>query len=105
MGSDRAFPARAGEDGAQDLCRPARGLERDPLHRPRWLRLAHAAEGLPPWQTVYWWFRRFMRHFLFKTIYDVALMIDRELAGREASPSVGVVDSQAIKPRRPKPGV
>ena len=38
----------------------------------------------PPWQTVYWWFRRFMRRFLFETIHDMAVMIDRERVGREA---------------------
>ena len=27
-----------------------------------------------PWQTVYWWFRRFVRRMLFRTIHDVALM-------------------------------
>jgi putative transposase len=32
----------------------------------------------PPWQTVYWWFRRFVRRLLFRTIHDVALMLDRE---------------------------
>ena len=37
----------------------------------------------PPWQTVYWWFRRFVRLLLFRTIHDVALMIDRERAGRD----------------------
>lgn len=51
----------------------------------------------PPWQTVYWWFRRFVRLLLFRTIHDVAVMIDREQAGREASPSAGVVDSQTVK--------
>jgi transposase len=40
----------------------------------------------PPWQTVYWWFRRFVRRLLFNTIHDIALMVDRERAGREASP-------------------
>jgi putative transposase len=25
----------------------------------------------PPWQTVYWWFRRFVRRLLFRTIHDV----------------------------------
>jgi transposase len=45
-------------------------------------------KDFPPWQTVYWWFRRFMRRFLFETIHDVALMIDRERADRDASPSV-----------------
>ena len=54
-------------------------------------------KDFPPWQTVYWWFRRFMRRFLFETIHDVAVMIDRERAGREASPSAGVLDSQTIK--------
>jgi transposase len=40
----------------------------------------------PPWQTVYWWFRRFARPYMFQTIHDVALMLDRERVGREASP-------------------
>src|ERR1700727_1313508 len=51
----------------------------------------------PPWQTVYWWFRRFVRRFMFQTIHDVALMLDRERVGREASPTGGVVDSQSVK--------
>jgi len=50
-------------------------------------------KDFPPWQTVYWWLRRFMRRFLFETIHDVALMIDRERAGRETSPTAGVIDS------------
>jgi putative transposase len=54
-------------------------------------------KDFPPWQTVYWWFRRFMRRFLFETIHDVALMIDRERVGREASPTAGVIDSQSVK--------
>ena len=51
----------------------------------------------PPWPTVYWWFRRFVRRFLFQTIHDVALMLDRERVGREASPTGGVIDSQSVK--------
>ena len=51
----------------------------------------------PPWQTVYWWFRRFVRLFLFRTIHDVALMIDRERSGRAAHPAAGVIDSQSVK--------
>src|ERR1700689_1929854 len=38
-----------------------------------------------PWETVYWWFRRFVRRMLFHTIHDVSLMLDREGLGREAS--------------------
>ncbi|EHH13623.1 putative transposase [Mesorhizobium amorphae CCNWGS0123] len=48
-----------------------------------------------PWQTVYGWFRELARRFLFQTIHDVALMLDRERAGREASPTAGVIDSQS----------
>ena len=51
----------------------------------------------PPWQTVYWWFRRFVRLLLFRTIHDIALMLDRERVGREASPSAAVLDSQSAK--------
>jgi putative transposase len=54
-------------------------------------------KDFPPWQTVYWWFRRFVRLFLFRTIHDVALMIDRERSGRAASPTGGVIDSQSVK--------
>ncbi len=54
------------------------------------------SKDFPPWQTAYWWFRRFVRLLLFRTIHDVALMIDRERAGREASPSAGVLDSQSV---------
>ena len=50
-----------------------------------------------PWQTVYWWFRRFVRRLLFRTIHDIALMLDRERAGRGASPTAGVIDSQTVK--------
>ena len=54
-------------------------------------------KDFPPWQTVYWWFRRFVRRFLFKSIHDMAVMIDRERLGREASPSAGILDSQSVK--------
>jgi putative transposase len=49
-----------------------------------------------PWQMVYWWFRRFVRRMLFRTIHDVSLMLDRERVGREARMSGGVVDSQTV---------
>ena len=58
-----------------------------------------------PWQTVYWWFRRFARRLLFQSIHDIALMLDRERQGREASPSGGVLDSQMVKaPHAPDGG-
>lgn len=54
-------------------------------------------KDLPPWQTVYWC-RRFVRLMLFRTIHNIALMHDRERAGRETSPSAGIVDSHTAKP-------
>lgn len=67
-----------------------------------WRMLPH---DFPPWQTVYWWFRRFVRRLLFRTLHDVALMLDRERMGREASPTAGVIDSQSVKaPQAPGGG-
>ena len=87
-------PAKRGRKVAVDL--------REVLNAIRYL--ARAGVGwrmmphdFPPWQTVYWWFRRFVRRVLFRTLHDVALMLDREQAGREASPTAGVLDSQSVK--------
>jgi transposase len=49
------------------------------------------------WRTVYGWFRELARRFLFQTIHDVELMLDRERVGREASPTAVVIDSQSVK--------
>ena len=54
-------------------------------------------KDFPPWQMVYWWFLCLVRRLLFRTIRDVALMIDWERSGREASPSAEIIDSQSIK--------
>ena len=51
----------------------------------------------PRWQTVYWWFRRLTRRLMFKTIHDIALMIDRAQVGRDPEPSAAVIDSQTVK--------
>ncbi|MGH6803367.1 MAG: IS5 family transposase [Methyloceanibacter sp.] len=87
-------PAKTGRPCSVDL--------REVLNAIRYLARAGCGwrmlpTDFPPWQTVYWWFRRFVRRFMFQTIHDTALMLDRERMGREASPSGGVVDSQTIK--------
>ena len=60
-------------------------------------------KDFPPWQTVYWWFRPlFVRLIMFRTIHDVALMMDRERCGREASPEGGVFrqpDGEGLRAR------
>ena len=49
------------------------------------------------WRTVYGWYRELARRFLFQTIHDLELMLDRGRQGREASPSAAVIDSQSVK--------
>jgi putative transposase len=51
----------------------------------------------PPWETVYYWFRRFARDALFERLNAVLVALDRERVGREASPSAAIVDSQTVK--------
>ena len=50
-----------------------------------------------PWQTVYWWFRRLMRRFLFATILDSCTMLDRHRQKKTLAPSLAVLDSQSVK--------
>jgi hypothetical protein len=57
-----------------------------------------ASEGLSSEAHGLWRFRRFVRRLMFQTIHDVAVMLDREQEGREASPTAGILDSQSIKP-------
>jgi len=42
--------------------------------------------GFPSSQTVYYWFRRLTRCFLFETIHDLALMLDRMCEQHESFP-------------------
>lgn len=88
--------------GAAKSGRPARTDLREVLNAIRYLARSGGGwrmlpKDFPPWPTVYWWFRRFVRCFLFQTIHDVALMLDRERVGRAASPTGGVIDSQSVK--------
>jgi hypothetical protein len=60
------------------------------------VRSARVVVHFPPWQTVYWWFRRFVRLLLFRTLHDLSLMIVRARCGR-AEPAAAILDSQTIK--------
>jgi putative transposase len=91
------FSSSRGEVGASHRGRFAGGVERNPLRGAFGRGWRTLPNDFPPWQTVYWWFRRFVRRFMFQTIHDVALMLDREHVGREASPTGEAVDSQSVK--------
>jgi transposase len=51
----------------------------------------------PPRSTVYGYFRRFWEEGTWSTIQMTLLMAAREQAGREASPTAGIIDSQSVK--------
>jgi len=54
-------------------------------------------EGFPPWRTVYRWFARLRDDGTWETINHHLVMREREQAGREASPTAAIVDSQSVK--------
>lgn len=87
-------PAKRGRPPTTDLREVLNALRYMARSGGGWRMLPHE---FGPWQTVYWWFRRFVRRLLFQTIHDIALMLDRERVGRETSPSAGVVDNQTVK--------
>ncbi|MBB4615792.1 transposase [Novosphingobium taihuense] len=54
-------------------------------------------KDFPPWQTVYRWFARFRDECLFERINHALVALDRKRAGRNASPSAAIIDSQSVK--------
>ena len=80
---------RAGRARAQANDRFARGGERDPLHGAVGLRVADAADPFSAVADGLLVVSPVRPSLLFRTIHDLAVMIDRERAGREASPSAG----------------
>lgn len=52
---------------------------------------------MPPWRTVYRWFAEWRDAGLFQRINHALVMADRERAGREASPTGAIIDSQSVK--------
>ena len=54
-------------------------------------------DTFPLWGTVYRWFARLRDDGTWETINHHLVMRDREPAGREASPTAAVMDSQSVK--------
>jgi transposase len=59
-----------------------------------WRLLPH---DFPPWQTVYYYLRRWQAEGVWERVHHAVLMADRERAGREASPSAAIIDSQSVR--------
>ena len=54
-------------------------------------------KDLPPWQTVYGYFRRWTRQGLWERLNGVLVEKVRTQAGRDPQPSAAVIDSQSVK--------
>ena len=52
---------------------------------------------LPPWGTVYSYFRDWQIDGTWQRIHDVLFVADRRRAGRNPEPSAGIIDSQTAK--------
>jgi len=52
---------------------------------------------LPDWRLVYYYFRQWAKQGLVQQIHDELVTKVRLQAGREASPSLGLIDSQSVK--------
>ena len=59
-----------------------------------WRMMPH---DLPPWQTVYGYFRAFRAFGLWKRIHDHLREQVRVACGREPTPSAAIIDSQSVK--------
>ena len=59
-----------------------------------WRLLPH---DLPPWQTVYGYFRRFCADGTWNKIHSRLRESLRRQTGKNAIPSVGIIDSQSVK--------
>lgn len=54
-------------------------------------------KNFPPWSTAYRWFARFRDDGMWEWINHHLVMLDRERAGRKASPTAAVIDSQSVR--------
>lgn len=59
-----------------------------------WRQLPH---DLPPWQTVYWYFKRWRDDGTVTHIHDALRDRLRDTAGRDPMASAGIVDAQSVK--------
>ena len=52
---------------------------------------------LPPWGTVWWYFRKWRDDGTWERVEETLRARVREAAGREATPSAAIIDSQSVK--------
>lgn len=57
----------------------------------------HLPHDFPPWNVVYTQFARWRNRGAFEKMHDRVKETMRELLGRKATPSAGIIDSQSVK--------
>jgi transposase len=82
--------------------RPRRATSRELVNAILYaLRAGHAwrllPHDFPPWQTVYYYLRRWQAEGVWTRIHHAVLTADRERVGREASPTAAIIDSQSVR--------
>ena len=60
----------------------------------RWRSLPN---DLPPWGTVWWYFRKWREDGTLERAHDELRRRVRRAAGKEEAPSLGILDSQSVK--------
>src|SRR5258706_3532146 len=60
----------------------------------QWRAMPH---DLPPWQTVYYYFRTWRNHRTCEAIHTALRERARRQIGREPTPSAAILDSQSVK--------
>ena len=59
-----------------------------------WRMLPH---DLPPWRTAFHYFRTWRRDGTWQRAHDTLRSLTRQSAGRRATPSAAIIDSQSVK--------
>jgi transposase len=82
--------------------RPRRASSRELVNAILYaLRAGHAwrllPHDFPPWQTVYYYLRRWQAEGVWDSIHHAVLVADRERVGRAASPTAAIIDSQSVR--------
>ena len=54
-------------------------------------------DPFPPWQSVYYYFRRWRDEGVIEAAHEHLRRLTRERAGRDPSPSAAIIDSQSVK--------
>ena len=59
-----------------------------------WRMMPH---DLPPWGTVWWYFRKWRRDGTWERVLEALPPMVRESEGRDATPSGAIIDSQSVR--------